>query len=167
MALPSSSFTGTVDDLLRVSLYGTDSVGLRRVLSRYKGYDLIVTLEEAQYKRSPQQNRYYWGVIVKSVQGFLLETQGEKITKDEIHAFHLTTIAGYKPITKEVTIFDFEQQKFVKQEVMILGGKSSRNMTVGEFTEFVEKIKEFWHMRDCHIPDPSGYNTLSDYAYDY
>lgn len=55
-------------------------------ISTQKNKPVNVTIE-AGSKRSEQQNKYYWGVVVELIRLAINEINGENFTKEDIHDF--------------------------------------------------------------------------------
>jgi len=53
-------------------------------VSKFKDGDYVITVEKRKKKRSVEQNRYYWGVIVPLVLEGLTEA-GWRYTIDQVH----------------------------------------------------------------------------------
>jgi hypothetical protein len=101
-----------------------------------EGKDCIIDLKEWKGTRSNNQNRYYWGVVLK-------------ILGDEL---------GYLPEEMhEAMKYKFLAHKTVSlgREQVIVGG-STRNLTTSELEDYLSKIKA-WAARDMSvvIPDPN------------
>ena len=61
-----------------------------------------IVVERLYSKRSDQQNRYYWGVIINEFVDGYTDTTGEKISKDEAHDF-LKARFNYREIINRET----------------------------------------------------------------
>ena len=68
----------------------------------FNNCDVTITITKVSKKRSLQQNKYYWSVIVPCIQNGLYETQGEWITKEATHEF-LKSNFNYKEIVNKNT----------------------------------------------------------------
>lgn len=61
-----------------------------RLLSKFKPGEYEITFGVVQYhketkNRSAQQNRYYWGVIIKHAAACFSDSRGESVSPDEAH----------------------------------------------------------------------------------
>lgn len=142
-------FTAKIEDG-KVSPLHTSIVCL---LERFGDDVVLVSVAKPSKKRSDRQNRYYWGVVVKIVRDFVQNTQGEKVSPDEIHAFHLNSVLGVKPITRKV----------LGKEFIMFENRKTSDMNTQEFTEFIEVIRNYWEERGVEIPDPLGENLFEDF----
>lgn len=102
--------------------------------------EVRVTIERARATRSEQQNRWYWGVIMKH----LSEHTG--YTPDELHEY-----CKQRFNSKKVAFCD--DNGVVKDEETI--GLSTTRLNKITFGEYCESIRQ-WAAEDLHvnIPDP-------------
>jgi hypothetical protein len=126
---------------------------VKRLLHRWKGKPLEVTVRVLRRKRSDRQNRYMWGVIVPCITAFLMETTGIKHPPSTIYAWIRNTLLDEEPVITEVA----------GHEVIELRGKRFSEMTTKEFAEAVDTIREKMRERGCEIPEPTGNNLLTDF----
>lgn len=129
---------------------------LRRVFKHLMNKDLDVSFKELEYQRSAAQNRWLWGVAYITIAAWFKETQGEVITKDEIHAHTLQNILDYRVETKEV----------FGTEVIVVHGKSTSALTTKQFSVLKEKLQKYWGEKGCEIADPIGNNFITDHLKD-
>ena len=120
----------------------------QRLLKKYQEKELEVTVKVLRYKRSDSQNRYMWGVIVKYVQAWLYETQGEKLHRDAVYTWLRTKLLNEQP--KIVNI--------AGEDVITMTGKRFGAMNTKEFAEAVDTIRAEMLKRGCDIPEPGGKN---------
>jgi hypothetical protein len=88
---------------------------------------LIVTAEERQ--RNAQQNRFYWGAVLKSISDQAW-VDGKQYDKDTWHEFFARRFG----ILDELTLPDGE---------IITRRKSTTQMSVGEFSEYLNEIQAY------------------------
>lgn len=88
---------------------------------------VIVTADEK--RRNSQQNRMYWGAILKDIseQAWL---NGQQFNKDVWHEF----CARKYGVCEEMTLPDGE---------IILKRKSTTEMSVGEFSDYMTQVQAF------------------------
>ena len=60
---------------------------LKEVISSFNGKDILIKVSLLEEKRSNNQNRYYWGVIIPLVRKGLEDLQGCLFSSDEVHSF--------------------------------------------------------------------------------
>lgn len=131
---------------------------MRFILQQLFNKPLIVSLTLLEYIRSSAQNRYYWGVLVRTVMAHYKETTGETITKEEVHAYNLQ-LMGVK----------IEHKIIFGKECLVIHGKSSSAMTKKEFSEMWDVLAKHYGEANefmdagCIIPSPKGFNLLNDY----
>jgi len=60
---------------------------IKQILESYNGHTIDVTFQKRKNKRSNNQNKYYWSVIVPIVQNCIREEWGELHTLEQVHEF--------------------------------------------------------------------------------
>ena len=91
-------------------------------LRNYEGKEAYIIIKPFRKNRSDNQNRYYWGVVIK-------------ILSDEI---------GFEPEEMHEVL----KQKFLTQETLRIGKedfivvKPTHNMNTTEFEEYLSKIRQ-------------------------
>lgn len=88
---------------------------------------LIVTAEERQ--RNTQQNRFYWGAILKSISDQAW-VEGRQFDKDAWHEYFARKFG----VSDELALPDGE---------IITRRKSTTQMSVGEFSAYLEQIQAY------------------------
>jgi hypothetical protein len=111
----------------------------------YEGKEIEVTLKKARSKRSDNQNRYYWGVVVEIVRQGLRDL-GHRLDKDEVHYF-LREKFNYKELVNEGT----------GESVKI--PQSTTVMTKTEFGEYIEQIAQ-WSAEFLNVTIPEAGQQL-------
>ncbi len=115
--------------------------------------DIQLTL--GKVKRSVQQNRYLWGVVYVVIRQELRNKYGEDFTPEEIHAHNLQKIQGVAIKQKEINGIN----------VLVIEDKKSSDMTTEEFTEMIEKLRDWYAVnKEIFIPDMQGDATINDYV---
>jgi hypothetical protein len=109
--------------------------------------EFIFTLEKKRSKRSNEQNRYYWGVVVPLVKQGLTEL-GNVVSLESTHDF-IKSEFNYKEIINETT-----------GEVKKLPN-STTQLNKTEFSEMIERVK-IWSAEWCniYIPDAGEQITI-------
>ena len=111
--------------------------------------EFTFTLEKKKSKRSNEQNRYYWGVVVTLVKQGLTDL-GYLVDTESTHDF-IKSEFNYKEIVNEKT-----------GEVKRLPNTTTQ-LSKTEFSEMIERIKQ-WSAEWCniYIPD-AGEQTIINY----
>ncbi|TAK57855.1 MAG: hypothetical protein EPO24_09310 [Bacteroidetes bacterium] len=113
----------------------------RQSLIAYNDKQVILTLEVKRKRRSDQQNRYYWGVIIKI----------------------LSTFFGYE----EEEMHEALKMKFL----LVHGGdgkpdtiRSTRKLTTVEFNDYIDKVIR-WAAKEFNVvlPDPNQWQDAGYY----
>ena len=117
-------------------------VAWRAAVARHEGRDCWVTVVRQQHNRTMSQNRYYHGVVVSEIAGYIGESSEET---------HEALKARFLPA----------------RHVELLDGKtldmpaSTRLLSVDEFSAYIEQVKA-WAAQwlGLSIPEPGQVETL-------
>lgn len=102
----------------------SDPAGWRADVSRHKGRDVFVTVVRQQHQRSPNQNKYYWGVVVEEIANYIGES------REETHEL-------------------LKQAHLPERPIELLDGKhltmppTTKTLNVEEFAAYVERCKRW------------------------
>lgn len=138
------------------SIQLTHYKALKRLIGHLKDTKLEVSFKKLRYKRSDAQNRFLWGVAYVTIAAWYYETQGEKVSKDVIHAHTLQYILGYRPVVETI----------LGREVIVMEGKSTSKLNTVEFNDMKDKLQKYWAAKGCDIPDPRENNFITDFLDD-
>jgi hypothetical protein len=117
-------------------------------LKRYAGKDVEIVISKKKSKRSNQQNRYYWGVVVGMIQQGLKDI-GYDFDKQKTHDFIKGNFC-YKDSVDEQT-----------GEIRFREPISTTEMSKIEFEEMLSRLKIFAaEYLNTVIPDPNEDLTL-------
>lgn len=108
------------------------------------GKRVEITLREYFPKRSLQQNRYYWGVVVEKIRAFL-NSFGNTLTDDETHEFIKQNIAG-SMFVKRVAMSDGSFETIVR---------SSKTFNTKEWEELMTLCRAWGAENGVDIPEPN------------
>lgn len=101
-------------------------------LGSFEGKPVNVTIEGVRKNRTTDQNSWYWACVVS------IPAEHYGYTKDEMHeAYKLMFLRKRREVDKPQTI------------------KSSANLSTGEFTEYVEKCRNWAAEQGFIILDPN------------
>ena len=70
-----STFIGTINKNGEIVIINHHFV--KGMLMQYEDKEIEVTIKKAKKRRSDKQNRWYWGVAIKTIQEELLRIEGE------------------------------------------------------------------------------------------
>lgn len=101
-------------------------------LENHEGKDVYISITVPKSKRSDQQNRYYWGVVVK----ILSDELG--YFSDEMH---------------ELLRIKFLKRELVLNEVIYTIGSSTTKLSTKEMEEYLEDIRR-WAAIELNILIP-------------
>ncbi len=130
---------------------------MKRVLHSYENIRLLVTFEPLKIQRSLQQNRWLFGVAYTTIQAWYRETQGESISKEDLHEYVVQHVLGVGVTNKEILGVPTTLSGIKKR---------TSGLSIQEFQDFKEKLQAHFSEFGLQIPDPIGHNTLTDYIED-
>ena len=126
-----------------------NATALRIAMEGLSDGGYIVTLDKDHKKRSSQQNRYYWGVVVEVIRQELSKAWGERQTAQGVHELlRLKFLAKDKPLG-------------VPGEVVTVITSTTELDTI-DMVEYTEKCRDF--ARDylnVEIDGPNEQQTMS------
>lgn len=133
-----------VSKVYQGKLSGYASETLRQFVQTLEGKDVEVTVKRKRAKRSDNQNRYYWGVVIPIIHNSFRDL-GHRLNAEEVHFFL--------------------KQKFNYQSLVNVNGelvgeipKSTADLNKLEFMEYVDKISQWANeILEVIIPEPSKY----------
>lgn len=103
--------------------------------------DVVVTIEKKSRKRTSQQNRYYWGVVILLCKRGFNEL-GHDLNDEDTHTFLKSKFNPRDLIFQDTG------------EVFTFGG-STTEMDTTDFNMYIEKIQQFAaEILNVNIPDP-------------
>lgn len=140
----------------KVEAYGYMEAGRLKIMNeaRFKAelaalrdMDVHITIKK-KGKRSGQQNRYYWGVVLEEIR-LAIKEKGETVTVSDLHTA-FKAMFNPKP---------FAAFAAVDGEQLLPLGDSTTEMNKTEFAEYLEKIIQWaYHRLNLSIP-PAGTQT--------
>jgi hypothetical protein len=112
-------------------------------LSQFDGKDIEITIERRKKRRTSQQNRFYWGVIIPLVWRGLRDNGYDISDAEETHTI-------LKTMFNKGTFEDKETGEEITY------GKSTTEMTTSEMQDYWADIMQFAAMSlNVIIPDPN------------
>jgi NinB protein len=130
----------------------------KRIVNMHEMRDVFNTLKDGKYlitikdvrKRSVQQNRFYWGVVVPMVRKGLYEAGFDVIrTNDDAHS-----------VIKQV-VFKKDVINNQTGEMITVGG-STKEMSIPEFNEAIEAVCR-WAAEYIGIVIPSPNEQMAEF----
>jgi hypothetical protein len=113
-------------------------------IQSFEGKTIILTIERQTKKRSLEQNRYYWGVLIEIAKKGIYECWGECWDSNSVHNLLLNEC----PVYRDIVYVKTGEVKSVK--------KTSSEMTTIEMSLYWDKcikyLAENFYM-DCPLPD--------------
>lgn len=108
--------------VVKGQLIPADPMAWRAAVARHEGRDVWVTVTRQQHARTLPQNRYYHGVVVDMIAGYIGEN------REDAHAL-------------------LKAQFLSPRSIELLNGQtltmppSTRLLTVEQFTEYIERVR--------------------------
>ena len=117
------------------------------VSSRFKGKEFECVFRKKKKTRSSEQNRYYWGVVVRMVcEGF--QALGNPVNPDNNEDIELTHEYLKRRFLQPIQVAD------VNGEVHELG-YTTTNLTTSQMMDYIAQVQQFAaEFLNTVIPDP-------------
>jgi len=118
-----------------------------KVFEQFEGKKITVTVERAKRQRSPEQNRYYWGVVVPIIARFMQDWNPDmEITREIVHEW--CKVRFLKKVK------DWDQWKVKTPDGEKELEKTTTVLTTVEFMDYIALIQQWAAEFDIYIPDP-------------
>ena len=117
---------------------------LNKILKANIGEALIITIEPRKETRSSKQNRYYWGVVIKTIVNAFAE-QDIVYGKDELHECFIQHFAQLNEIEDPIS-----------GGVLLMKDRTSK-MDKPDFIDYVDKIIAWAAGKGIIVPAPNRY----------
>ncbi|OWK42436.1 recombination protein NinB [Fimbriiglobus ruber] len=112
------------------------------VIRKFDGRRIVISVEEVKKARSSQQNRYYWGCVVKLITDAFRDA-GNMVNSDDVHDFLKAEVGRLSQVL--VTV----------EGEVFRGPGSTAKLTTTEFSNYIEAVKAWAADRlDLKIPSP-------------
>lgn len=119
-----------------------NATALRVLLDGLPEGTYSVTVDKDHKKRSTEQNRYYWGVVVEIIRQALSTAWGERLTKQAAH---------------EILRLKFlAEDKRINDEEVLTMLKSTTELDTIDMVFYTDKCRAFAEeYLGCYIPEPN------------
>jgi hypothetical protein len=122
---------------------------IKDAIQTFEGKQIVIKIEKAKKKRSTQQNRFYYGVIIPIVQNCLKEA-GHIMTNESTH--DLIKLKFLKE-----TLFVNEETGEVIERI-----KSTTELSTSQFMDLLAEINNFtFEYFGVSLPSPTDDLTLN------
>jgi hypothetical protein len=121
---------------------------IKDAIQTFEGKQIVIKIENAKKKRSTQQNRFYYGVIIPIVQNCLKEA-GHIMTNESTHDL--------------IKLKFLKEALFVNEETgeVIERIKSTTELSTSQFMELLAEINNFtFEYFGVSLPSPNDDLTL-------
>jgi len=122
---------------------------IKDAIQTFEGKQIVIKIEKAKKKRSTQQNRFYYGVIIPIVQNCLKEA-GHIMTNESTHDL--------------IKLKFLKEALFVNEETgeVIERIKSTTELSTSQFMDLLEEINNFtFEYFGVSLPSPNEDLTLN------
>jgi len=138
----------TISTQVKNGTLATNRKKLSEIVASFEGKKIDITFERSRKKRSNEQNRYYWGVIIPMFQQGVNDCFGEIWDIKNTHEHLKSTFNREEKVNKKTA------------EVVQLLKSTSENSTI-EMEEYHDKIREWMRENmDIICPLPNEELTL-------
>lgn len=144
-------FEGTIDENGQIVINNHHWV--KDLLLKKEGKEIQIQIKDADKRRSALQNRWYWGVAIKTVQEELIRLEGLDYSKEDIHHYILDNVVKTKFRTKTVmgVLITYSETR------------STSAMSTKEFNNFKFELIVHFDRKGIAIPEPKKNNFTNDY----
>jgi hypothetical protein len=116
-------------------------------IKRLDGKKVLVTVAEVKRVRTTQQNRYYWGCVVKLITDAFRDA-GNMVNAEDVHEFLKAEVGR------------LSQVLVTRDGEVLRGPGSTAKLTTTEFSNYIEVVKAWAaEVLGLAIPSPDEYMT--------
>jgi hypothetical protein len=120
-----------------------DAKRIGEVIRKFDGKRVVVSVQEVKKTRSSQQNRYYWGCLIKLITDEFRDA-GNMVNGDDVHDFLKAEVGKLSQVL--VTV----------EGEVFRGPGSTAKLTTTEFSNYIEAVRAWAADRlDLKIPSPN------------
>ena len=143
-------FIGNLNEDLSVTI--NNAKDCSSLLNKFVG-PIEILIRKISKKRTDKQNRWYWGVCIRTIIEETKRIDGEEYTKDQIHFYILSQVINVK----------FRTETVMDRTIMIFEIPSTTQMSTYEFMNFKENIqRHFAERKGIVIPDPTEKTYINE-----
>lgn len=125
----------------------------------FEGKRIEITVQRKKKRRSPEQNRYYWGLVLNILSHQFKEWNPDlEITTDIVHEWCKERFLPMISDWEDVKIKTPEGEKEIR--------KTTTRMTTVQFMDYIALIQQFAAEYGFYIPDPDEWEFESVEAID-
>ena len=122
---------------------------IAKAIRGMEGKRLVISIREQKRRRSNNQNRYYWGVVIPAVAEMFRE-HGNATDEEEVHSYLKEHVGGLNRLLIDP---DGKRRPVVR---------SSASLNTAEFEEFMEKVRAWAAGFGYQIPLPNESTTYGE-----
>lgn len=126
----------------------------QEVTQAFEGRAIQVTVERKRKHRSPEQNRYYWGVVLNILAHSFKEWNPELVLMPE--DVHEWCKERFLPMITALDLFEIETPEG-KHEMK----RTTTRLTTSQFMDYIALIQEWAAEYSLYIPDPNEWEFES------
>lgn len=136
-----------IDDKGKLILANRDS--FYQELKKLSGKRVYLVVDEERPTRSNEQLRYWFGVCLKLITEYILETEGHRVDVEEMHEYYVQK--GYFG----------QMEREINGELIIIHNRSRKVNTL-QFKEVIDRVQKEWALRGLNIPDPNQVDFINE-----
>lgn len=124
------------------------------VVQAFEGRQIQVTVERKRKRRSPEQNKYYWGIVINILAHSFKELNPQLIlTPKDVHEW---AKERFLPMITDLEIFELDTPEGKKEM-----RRTTTRLTTSQFMDYITLIQEWSAEYSIYIPDPNEWEFES------
>lgn len=124
------------------------------VTKAFEGKPIQMTVERKKKSRSPEQNKYYWGVVITILAHSFKEWNPDILITPEL--VHEWTKERFLPLITDLNIDEIETPEG-KKEIKL----TTTKLTTVQFMDYIALIQQWAAEYSIYIPDPNEWEFES------
>ena len=124
------------------------------VTQAFEGRQIEVIVQRRRKRRSPEQNRYYWGVVITILAHSFKEWNPQLVlTPEDVHEW---AKERFLPMITDLELFELETPEGKKEMK-----RTTARLTTAQFMDYIALIQEWAAEYSLYIPDPNEWEFES------
>lgn len=119
------------------------SLAVMEVVKAQVDQPLTIAIKTRKRYSSDQQRRYYYGVLLTRIQGFILSQGGKYIDIDDLHAYFM------------VEVGKFTRERHLGHGEIAIIRRSYTDLSTMEAEEYHLKLRKWGAERGLDLPEPN------------
>ncbi len=119
------------------------SLAVMDVVKGQDGQPLNMVIKTRKRYSSDKQRKYYYGVLIARIQGFILSQGGKYIDADDLHAYFM------------VEVGKFTRERHLGHGEIAMIRRSYTDLSTAEAEEYHLKLRRWGAERGLDLPEPN------------